>query len=164
VFFVDIYNSLGVQLGDKNRTFNKEELKIFDMFISQNLLNISSLLTDERKNIGRVINEGIANGHSNNNISLNIQKEVSGLKHRAETIAITETANANSQFAREKMKQYNIRVGGWSSAKDKRVRMCHLKRNGQRFDLSKGCYSECDGRYLQTGQEIRCRCAFWISF
>jgi SPP1 gp7 family putative phage head morphogenesis protein len=140
----------------------KKEKEIIRQFIERVELLITTLLQDEYKELQRILSNAIVEGKSIPDIAKEIKEVFSMDNIRAEAIAITETANINSQLNRARMKEANISKAIWSSARDKRVRRCHLARDGKTFEIEKGCYSGCDGRYIQVGQEVRCRCAMVI--
>ena len=142
--------------------FIKHEQTIIDNFISQNTTLIKSLNMDTKKNISMIIKDAINYNQTPLDIIPLIRKELDSTYFRAETIAITETNKLNGQINMNRMLSQGLNNAIWSSAKDKRVRKCHLARDNKTYDIVKGCYSACDGRFLQVGQEIRCRCAMSI--
>jgi len=140
----------------------EKEKEIIKQFVERAELLITTLLQDEYKELQRVLSNAIVEGKSIPDIAKEIKEVFSTSNARAEAIAITETANINSQLNRTRMKEANISKAIWSSARDKRVRRCHLARDGKTYEIEKGCFSSCDGRYIQVGQEVRCRCAMVI--
>jgi SPP1 gp7 family putative phage head morphogenesis protein len=139
-----------------------KEQELIRLFVERTELLITSLVADEYKELNRILTNAIAEDMTIYAISKEIKKTFNMSTARAETIAITETANITSQLNRSRMKEAGIERAIWSSAKDRRVRRCHLARDGEEYDIEKGCFSGCDGRHLQTGQEPRCRCAMVI--
>jgi SPP1 gp7 family putative phage head morphogenesis protein len=140
----------------------EKEKEIIKQFVERVELLITTLLQDEYKELQRVLSNAIVEGKSIPDIAKEIKEVFSTSNTRAEAIAITETANINSQLNRSRMKEGGISKAIWSSARDKRVRRCHLARDGKTYEIEKGCFSSCDGRYIQVGQEVRCRCAMVI--
>jgi len=158
-FITDTIEYIEESLGN----FDEKDKPFINTAIEGNVILVSSIATDHKKNLMRIISDGVTSGLSITEIKNQLTEQYNLMTHRAETIAITETAKANSKFALKRLKELNITNAIWSSAKDKRVRKCHLARNGKKYQLNKGCYSECDGKFIQTGFEIRCRCAIVIS-
>ena len=160
-FYQDVYVFVIDKL-KKDIEFTKKESDLISYFVIQTLELFEVALGDFTKDVSYILTQGLIDGESIRKLSSKLV-EASGMAYkRAETIAISQTANANSRFARESFKRFGIKKATWSSAKDKRVRKCHLARNGKTYVVEEGCYSSCDGRYLQTGQEVRCRCAMVI--
>jgi SPP1 gp7 family putative phage head morphogenesis protein len=149
---------------DKNFNIQDGELSeqdkiIMSQFVENNTNLIASLFDDTKKKIGHIITNAIIEGDTIQDITKELIKASDMSYNRAKLIAITETSRTNSQLARERFKKQGVTKVVWSSAHDKRTRPCHRARDGVTFELEKGCFSGCDGRYLQTGQEVRCRCA-----
>jgi len=143
--------------------FEEKDKPLINAIVEENAIMVSSIAVDHKKNLIRIISDGVVGGSSISDIKDQLLEQYELTKHRAETIAITETAKANSMFALKRLDELKISNAIWSSAKDARVRKCHLARNGKKYKLNDGCYSECDGKSIQTGFEVRCRCAMVIS-
>jgi SPP1 gp7 family putative phage head morphogenesis protein len=143
-------------------SFKEIEQDLIKDFIEQNLMLISSLTIDTKKELSRIIIDAKNYNQTPKDIIPQIQKLLSATKNRAETIAITELNKLNGKLNINRMKSNGINYAIWSSANDKRVRRCHLARNGVKYSIDEGCFSSCDNKYLQVGQEIRCRCAMSI--
>ena len=161
LFYQDIYIFVLEKL-KQPREFTKKEVDLMTYFVIQTLELFEVALGDFTKNVSYVLSKCLIEGTSIQELTRDLVKASHLSRQRAETIAITQTANANSRFARETFKRMNIKKVVWSSAKDKRVRKCHLARNGISYEIDKGCFSSCDGKHLQTGQEVRCRCAMIV--
>jgi len=159
MIFTLILTDLNNLLNLGGRTFNEVEKELLKMFVGDSLVLIESLLIDQHKQVSQILTDNLIRGATISDITHELQKVANIQKNRAEAIAITETAKANSKFAQMKLKSFGVQNVVWSSAKDKRVRKCHLARNGVKYNIEKGCYSSCDGKYLQVGYEVRCRCA-----
>ena len=159
----------GVSVGNFLLIYNSEIQDFLEKTVAQNVTLIKSIETDSLKDVKRIITDAHLQGSTIQNIKKLIfplvkkDDELAStrrkMRHRAETIAITETAKANSGMTIKRFKSLNINKVMWSSARDKRTRRCHSVRHGAVYDIEKGCWSACDGRTIQTGQEIRCRCA-----
>ncbi len=161
LFYQDVYIFVLEKL-KQPREFTKKEVDLMSYFVIQTLELFEVALGDFTKDVGYILSKGLIEGTPIKDLTDELIKASNLSRTRAETIAISQTANANSRFARETFKRMKIKKAIWSSAKDKRVRKCHLARNGKSYVLEEGCYSSCDGRYLQTGQEVRCRCAMIV--
>jgi SPP1 gp7 family putative phage head morphogenesis protein len=145
-----------------NTTLTQHTLEMLQSENEYILLLCTTLHEEYKKEVARVINKGYIDGLSVAEMTALIKERIDISKYRAETIAITETAKINSAINRKLLLDNNIKKVTWSSAKDKRTRKCHTARHGKTYDIKKGCYSNCDKKHLQVGEEIRCRCAMLI--
>ena len=164
-----ILEATGVSVGNFLIVYNEELQDILEKVVAQNVLLIKSIESDSLKDVKRIITDAHLQGSTIQEIKKLIFPLIkkdndlasvrSKARQRAETIAITETAKANSTLTQKRFKELKINKVMWSSTRDKRTRRCHLARDGTVYDVNKGCWSACDNRTIQTGYEVRCRCA-----
>lgn len=81
-------------------------------------------------------------------------------KNHAKFTARNQIANFNSITTKLRAQNLGITRARWITSRDERVRECHKKRNGKEFDLDKGLYSSCDGKWLLPGVDYQCRCDY----
>ena len=81
-------------------------------------------------------------------------------KNHAKTVARTQVSTFNSLVGKARAQNLGIEKAVWVTSRDERVRHCHRVRNGKEFDLSKGLYSSCDGKFLLPGVDYNCRCTY----
>jgi len=81
-------------------------------------------------------------------------------KNHAKFTARNQIANFNSITTKLRAQNLGITRARWITSHDERVRECHKKRNGKEFDLDKGLYSSCDGKWLLPGVDYQCRCDY----
>lgn len=79
-------------------------------------------------------------------------------KNHAQFIARNQISTFNGISNKLRYQKLGIQEAEWVTAADERVRKCHKARNGKTFDLSKGLYSSCDGKWLLPGVDYNCRC------
>jgi SPP1 gp7 family putative phage head morphogenesis protein len=79
-------------------------------------------------------------------------------KNSAKFVARNQLSNFNGILTKLRFQKVGIEQGEWVTTEDDKVRKCHKARNGKIFDLSKGCYSSCDGKWLYPGTDYNCRC------
>lgn len=93
-----------------------------------------------------------------------ILEEFNGLvgkrKDHAKFTARNQIGNFNSITTKLRAQNLGITRAKWVTSKDERVRNCHKVRNGKEFDLDKGLYSSCDGKWLLPGTDYQCRCDY----
>ncbi len=81
-------------------------------------------------------------------------------KNHARFTARNQVSNFNSIMNKTRAQKLGIQKAVWLTSNDERVRECHRVRNGKEFDLAKGLYSSCDGKWLLPGVDYNCRCAY----
>lgn len=81
-------------------------------------------------------------------------------KGQARMIARTQVSTFNSIMTKTRAQNLGITKAVWKTATDERVRRCHQVRNGKEFDLDKGLYASCDGKWLLPGVDYNCRCTY----
>jgi SPP1 gp7 family putative phage head morphogenesis protein len=81
-------------------------------------------------------------------------------KEAAKFIARNQVSNFNGILTKLRHQKVGITQGRWRTTEDEKVRVCHQKRNNVVFDLSKGCYSSCDQKWLLPGTDYNCRCIY----
>ena len=161
-FYKDVFDYVLTKIKKPHLELSKNEIELISFYVIQTLELVEVAMSDFSKDVGYILSNGLIEGKTIQELTKELIKATNMSRNRAETIAISQTSNANSRFARESFKRLKINNATWSSAKDKRVRKCHLARSGVSYNVDEGCYSPCDGRYLHTGQEVRCRCAMII--
>ena len=81
-------------------------------------------------------------------------------KNHAKFTARNQIANFNSLLTKNRARNLGITKARWLTSEDERVRECHRVRNGKEFDLEKGLYASCDGKWLLPGIDYQCRCDY----
>ena len=84
------------------------------------------------------------------------------LHSKRETVATTEIAHYTRVVGESKALEYGLTKGVWITRHDTFVRESHTVRDGEEFDIQKGCYHAIDKRFIKTGEEINCRCGMGI--
>jgi SPP1 gp7 family putative phage head morphogenesis protein len=81
-------------------------------------------------------------------------------KSHASYIARNQIRNFTSITTKVRAQNLGITTARWVTSRDERVRRCHQVRDGKEFDLSKGLYSSCDGKWMLPGTDHNCRCDY----
>lgn len=79
-------------------------------------------------------------------------------KNAAALTARTQIASYNGLATKLRAQNLGITQAIWVTARDERVRKCHMVRDGKIYDLDTGFYSSCDGKTLYPGTDYNCRC------
>lgn len=102
----------------------------------------------------------MAEGKSLSEVLEQFDDMVEKRKNHAKTVARTQVSTFNSLVGKARAQNLGIEKAVWVTSRDERVRPCHQVRNGKEFDLSKGLYSSCDGKFLLPGVDYNCRCTY----
>ncbi len=158
VFDRSVNNTLGIDL---EKILKSDGLGDFVAASSLQTSSQLQLVRDEtiksmKQNVFRMMNEGA----TLNELFAQV-KDISGkaLK-RSDLNARNELKNFNSVLSVKRATNVGITRGIWRTAKDERVRECHMAREGIEYDIEKGLFSSCDGKTIRAGEEINCRCTF----
>ncbi len=81
-------------------------------------------------------------------------------RQKARFIARNQIATYQSLMAKARANRVGITEAYWQTSEDERVRECHQRRNGKRFNLKDGLYSSCDNQSLLPGIDYNCRCGY----
>lgn len=151
-----VSNNLGVNLDDVLKTdglnsfVNAKSLESTDMI--EKLKNETA--TMYKANALRRMSAGA----SLKDLFEQVKKDTGMRLKRGDLIARNELKAFNSELTKKRAENLGITKAIWQTAEDERVRPCHADRNGKEYDLKKGLFSSCDGKTLQVGEEINCRC------
>jgi len=162
-YFISLFSQVDKNMMRQTHTpLFSSSTELLDLIVSNNVQLVTSLYTENIKKLRGLVTHSIIEGTPVQNIQEEIRKMQDISNNRAQTIARTETAKATSQLNRKRFKEIGVTRARWSTAHDDRVRLCHKDRDGKEYDIKKGCYSNCDKRFLQTGEDFSCRCGMLI--
>ena len=86
--------------------------------------------------------------------------------NKSKLVARQELTVFNSQLNKKRANNLGFTKRKWNavggSSENKRTRKCHTARNGKIYPTDGKLYSSCDGKSLEVGEEINCRC--WDTF
>ena len=87
-------------------------------------------------------------------------------KTKSTLVARQELTVFNSQLNKKRALNLGFTQRKWNavggSSENDRTRKCHTARNGKFYPVDGKLYSSCDGKSLEVGEEINCRC--WDTF
>lgn len=99
-------------------------------------------------------------GESIDNVMSNFDDLVENRKGHARFVAQNQINNFNSIMTKTRAQELGVTKARWITEQDDRVRESHADRDGQVFDLAKGCFSSVDGQYLLPQVDYNCRCDY----
>ncbi|MCK5606284.1 minor capsid protein [Candidatus Pacearchaeota archaeon] len=101
---------------------------------------------------------GMALGKSIEEIISEFDAEALKVKSKARFIARNQIANFNGISSKIRAQKLGVKKAIWVTARDERVRSCHMVRDGKEYEISEGLFSSCDNKTLIPGQDFQCRC------
>jgi len=161
-FMKNVNSTVGVDL---QNVLNEEGLNdILALKKAGNKSLIKTIPEEFIKSIETVVTNGVSSGLGYKEIEgqilgiKNISSTFGKLDKRVKTIVRTEVASINANVNKARYQNAGITRAIWQTSGDERVRSCHKVRDGKEYDLEKGLYSSCDGKWLSVGQDFNCRC------
>ena len=158
VFDQSVNNTLGIDLENILKTDGLGEFtNASSLQTASQLQNVrDDVVKTMKQNVFRMMNEGA----SLNELFEQVKDITGKALKRGDLNARNELKNFNSLLSRKRAESVGITEGIWQTAKDERVRPSHMDRDGKKFELKKGLFSSVDGKTIQPGEEINCRCVF----
>lgn len=164
------YNAFGKLVIDEFND-NKKEVLNFRVLIQDylrdfGLAKITQIDETTKDDIFTIISEGESEGDPIASIAKKIKELGKGIaRHRAQTIAITETHSAASYGSRQAAKSTGLTLKKeWAAAEDSRTRQSHNDADGQKVDMDKK-FKVGNSRLMYPGDPsapakeiISCRC------
>lgn len=158
IMYSNVKTKMNIDLNDIVKT---EKLQ---QFINAKTLETASyyekFITERTKNLGATTLRLASAGKSVEDMTNTLNEYAQAGDNRARLIARNEIKTFNAQLTKKRATVLGVKKAIWLSSLDERTRECHEARHGEEFDLSQGCYSSCDGMYLQPSEEINCRCTY----
>lgn len=140
------------------------------LFASQNASLIKSLQDKSLTDIEGIIQRGVQQGRTLNNVAKEIQKKFKTSRKRAKFIARDQTSKLNGAITKTRQQSLGIDMYIWRDSSDERVRETHSTMDGLlcRWD-DPTVYSEDEGKTwlsrssiggveLHPGEDFQCRC------
>lgn len=119
--------------------------------------------------IGKTLNEQMENLTTNmlrlmsagQNLE-SLYKEVENItgknKNKSKLVARNELTTFNTQLSKKRADNLDIKMRKWNTVGDERTRPCHQARDNKLYPVDGKLYSSCDGKSIEAGEEISCRC------
>ena len=166
------WNALGAQMvGVRALQADPGMAALMNGWADQNSELIGSISDQYRRNVSRIVSEGVMNGAGSKAVAAELEKTYNLSRARARLIARTETAKLNGQISQQRQTSLGIEEYTWQTARDERVRPSHRALQGKicRWDdpsvyRDPGNGTEWHprsniGGYVGTpGSDFQCRC------
>lgn len=134
---------------------------IVDATVNANVALIKSIPAQYMEQVEGIVMRGVQTGRDLGQVSQDLQKRLGVTKRRAALISRDQNNKATAAFNRARQLELGITEAVWvHSGGGKEPRPTHLKagREKTRFDIAKGWYDPHEGKHIQPGELINCRC------
>lgn len=129
----------------------------YQSVIGANVGLISNLSSDYMQGIQQAVWQSVQSGHDMGTLSQTLQERFEMSRRRADLIARDQNSKAKSVIEKERRLELGITRAIWQhSHAGRRPRVSHVHADGKEYDIEQGMYI--DGKWIQPGEEINCRC------
>lgn len=159
-----LYSRIEQKIGISTERLTKQEAMKAgtNALITETVQWVQKLRDDTLTNYTANSLRAMALGQSLDEVMTQFDGLVEKRKNHAKMVARTQIANFNSILTKTRAQNLGITHAIWDSSEDGRVRPSHADREGKEFDLSKGCYSRLDGKWMLPGVDYSCRCTYHL--
>lgn len=127
--------------------------------IQQNVSLIKSIASRHFEEIEGLVMRSVTTGRDLKFLTDELEKRFEVTRKRAAFIARDQNNKATAVITRVRQEGLGVTEAIWKhSHAGKTPRPEHVKWHGQKYDVSKGMWSEVDGCYVWPGTAINCRC------
>lgn len=128
--------------------------------IRANVQLIKSIPAKYLDEVQGAVMRSVQAGRDAGSLSKFIQKEYGVARRRAALIARDQNNKATAAMTRARRIDLDLTEAIWMHSHAGEVpRPSHVKMDGKKFDIRKGMYDKDEGRYVQPGELINCRCS-----
>lgn len=125
--------------------------------LGENVALIKSIGNEYLDKVRSAVWRSVKNGYDVESLIKQL-KEIDGVTdRRAKNIAKDQTAKLNQAFEKARAEELGVKEAIWlHSSAGKTYRHDHVKANGTRYEIAKGCFI--GGEWIQPAEKINCRC------
>lgn len=128
--------------------------------IAENVNLIQSIPKQFSKDVQSAVWSAVSRGGDMATLSKTVRKNYGVTYRRAALIARTQVMMAKATMERVRRTELGITEAIWQHSHAGKVpRPTHLAMNGKRFKVADGMYDSAEGRKVQPGELINCRCS-----
>lgn len=163
-FYKTIENDLGVSIKDIIKTDG------LNSFINANSLKTALQIEAVRDRAIETMSTNLIRlmtaGQSLDTLYEEVENVTGKNKNKSKLVARQELTVFNSQLNKKRAANLGFNERTWNavggSTENGRTRKCHTARHGKKYPIDGKLYSSCDGKSLEAGEDIQCRC--WDTF
>ena len=130
--------------------------------VMENVMLVKNLRDEQSKRLQSIVLRGMREGIPSTRLRGDIQHALQIGKHRATTIARTETHKLTQQLADARAMDVGMTRGVWRAVMDNRTSTQHASFNGKSFNLEKGLWDPKTRSWNWPGRRPNCRC--WTEY
>ena len=137
--------------------FSKAQKMLLNALTKENVTLIKSIPMEYFKRVEYDIMSTVTEGRDMATLSDKLSKGYGITRRRAIMIAYDQTNKITESFDRAEKIELGLFEAEWKHSHASQVpRQSHLRADGKRYDIRKGCYI--DGEYIHPAQKINCNC------
>jgi uncharacterized protein with gpF-like domain len=140
---------------------SKAQLDVVDASIAENVALIKSIPQQYLSQVEQAVARSVAMGRDLKSLTDDIQRIGGVTRRRAEFIAKDQSNKVNASMVRARQLDLGITQAVWRhSAAGKTPRPSHVKAGRERrvYDVAKGMWDEDEGKFIQPGELVGCKC------
>lgn len=136
---------------------SKQVEEMTQIAIGENVSLIKSVGSQYLDNVRAAVWRSVKDGYDAESLVKQLSHIDGVSERRAKLIARDQTAKANQAFEKERALELGITHAIWRhSSAGRTFRHDHVKANGVKYEIEKGCYIS--GEFIQPAEKINCRC------
>lgn len=154
--YKDISNDIGVNVKDLIKTdglnsfINAKQL--------ETRLQIGKTRTEQMENLSTNLLRLMSAGQRLDTLYEEVENVTGKNRNKSELVARNELKTFNAQLNKKRADNLGIKTRVWNAIGGKRTRDCHEARDKKEYPVDGKLYSSCDGKWLEVGEEVNCRC------
>lgn len=138
---------------------SERQVSAFRAVVAENVNLIKSIPREFLKDVESQVWTSVMHGGSMHELSTGIRKRYGVTYRRAALIARDQIAKSTSVLENARRAELGITEAVWQhSHAGKEPRRTHLKMDGRRYKIAKGMWDADEGKFVQPGELINCRC------
>ena len=151
-----ILREAGFSVGFK---LTRAQRDIINATVAQNVGLIKSIPQRYLEQVEGIVMRSVQRGGDLKQLTRDLQVQFRVTRRRAVFIARDQNIKAVSALNRARQIELKIESAIWMHSHAGKVpRRTHVANDGKRYDVVKGWYDPDEGRYIQPGELINCRC------
>lgn len=132
---------------------------VLDATVQGNVALIKSIPAKYLQQIESAVMQSVQAGRDLRSLTKTLENEYGVTRRRASLIARDQNAKATASMNRVRQLDLGIEKAIWRHSHAGEVpRPTHVKMDGKKFDVAEGMYDSDEGRNIQPGELINCRC------
>ena len=140
-----------------NFRYSSQVAEQTQIVIGENVSLIKSIGNQYLDNVRAAVWRSVKGGYDTQGLIKQLMDIDGVTERRAKIIAKDQIAKANQAFERSRAEELGITHADWvHSSAGRTFRHDHVKANGTRYEIAKGCYIS--GEFIQPAEKINCRC------